>query len=126
MIFTTWLVGGCGGASGTASPPAPTPIESIQRGLEKMEAADRFSGTVLVARNGRTIFARGYGYADREAQISNGLDTRFNLASVGKIFTAVAVARLVERGKLDFQDTLEATSRSCPRVTRGASRSRSC
>ena len=63
---------------------------------------DVLSGAVLVARHGRPVFARAYGTADREPLTPNTLETRFELASLSKLFTAVAVAQLVERGRLTF------------------------
>jgi CubicO group peptidase (beta-lactamase class C family) len=50
------------------------------------------------------VFARAYGFANTGTRRRNRLDTRFNLASAGKMFTGVAVAQLVERGKLRFTD----------------------
>ena len=72
--------------------------------LDQLAAEDRFSGVVLVARNGRPLFQRAYGMANREARIANRIDTRFNVGSMTKMFTAVAIAQLAERGKLSFDD----------------------
>jgi CubicO group peptidase (beta-lactamase class C family) len=47
-----------------------------------------------------------YGLADRETAQPNDTDTRFNLGSVGKMFTGVAIAQLVEQGQLSFDDTI--------------------
>jgi CubicO group peptidase (beta-lactamase class C family) len=66
-------------------------------------AADRFSGAVLVARNGKTVFAQAYGLADREKKTANTLKTRFRLGSMNKMFTAVATLQLVQSGKLDLK-----------------------
>jgi D-alanyl-D-alanine carboxypeptidase len=93
------LAGGAAHAS-TASP------ESLAAGLNRMASAGDLSGTVLVAKNGRPVLTRSYGFANRRSRERNELDTRFNLASVGKTFTAVAVARLVQDGKLHFGDTI--------------------
>ena len=67
---------------------------------------DEFSGVVLVAKGERTIFHRAYGQADRSWGISNRLDTKFNLASMNKMFTAVAIGQLMEAGKLRLEDTV--------------------
>jgi CubicO group peptidase (beta-lactamase class C family) len=50
------------------------------------------------------VFERAYGLADRSSGRRNRVDTKFNLASVGKSFTAVAIAQLVQSGKLSFSD----------------------
>ncbi|MFJ2561372.1 serine hydrolase domain-containing protein [Streptomyces sp. NPDC087534] len=77
--------------------------------LSERTAAGEFSGTVLVAdgdRGGRPVLAQGYGMADRGRGIANTVQTRFCIASMGKMFTAVAVAQLVQRGRLTFHDTI--------------------
>ncbi len=84
---------------------AQTPaLQRIDTGLARLAAANTFSGAVLVAQNGRVVFQHAYGVANRKTHARNDLQTRFNLASVGKTFTAVAVARLVEQHKLNFTD----------------------
>lgn len=67
---------------------------------------DGFSGTIYVAKNGRPIYARAFGLANRAWNIPNRIDTKFNLASITKMFTAVAVAQLVEQGKLSYTDAV--------------------
>jgi CubicO group peptidase (beta-lactamase class C family) len=66
-------------------------------------ADDRFSGAVLVAKDGRAVFAQAYGLADREKKTPNTLKTRFRLGSMNKMFTAVATLQLVQDGKLDLK-----------------------
>jgi hypothetical protein len=74
--------------------------------LTSLVAADAFSGTVLVAKSGRPLYAKAYGLASRAWNQPNRIDTRFNVASLSKMFTAVAIAQLVEQGKLSYQDTV--------------------
>jgi D-alanyl-D-alanine carboxypeptidase len=81
-------------------------VREISRRVEAAARRDEFSGVVLVAKGERTIFHRAYGLADRSWGIPNRLDTRFNLASMNKMFTAVAIAQLLEAGKLHLDDTL--------------------
>ena len=76
----------------------------LDRYLEKLTAADAFSGTVLVAREGMPLYARGFGMADRESGRPNGVETKFNLGSMNKMFTAVAVAQLVEQGAVALEE----------------------
>jgi CubicO group peptidase (beta-lactamase class C family) len=61
---------------------------------------------VAVVRGGDTLLLRGYGLADREARRATTLDQRFRIGSVTKQFTAAAVMRLAERGKLSLDDDL--------------------
>lgn len=74
--------------------------------VTKLDAADVFSGTVLVAKNGRTFYERACGMANRTWKAPNRTNTKFNVASLGKMFTAVAVAKLAEQGKLSYDDTV--------------------
>jgi len=72
------------------------------------EAASRgdFSGVVLLARGGRPFFEKAWGLADREKKSANTIDTRFNLGSINKIFTQVAIGQLAAAGKLSLADTI--------------------
>jgi D-alanyl-D-alanine carboxypeptidase len=72
----------------------------------KLSQDDGFSGVALVARNGEPVFFKAYGFADREKKIPNTIRTRFNLGSINKAFTQVAIRQLVAAGKLSMTDTL--------------------
>ncbi|NMO18826.1 beta-lactamase family protein [Pyxidicoccus fallax] len=72
--------------------------------VEKLTAAEAFSGTVLIAQGDKVIYQGAFGLASRGFQVPNRLDTKFNLGSLNKMFTAVAIAQLAEAGKLSFQD----------------------
>ena len=74
--------------------------------LQRLAAADVFSGSVLVVKDGKPIFQNAYGLASKAYNVPNRIDTKFNLGSMNKMFTAVAVAQLVEQGKLSFDDTV--------------------
>src|SRR4028119_2230360 len=65
-------------------------------------AQDLFSGTVLITQGATRLYARAYGYASRPWRIPNTLDTRFDTASVTKLFTAIATLQLIDRGLLAF------------------------
>jgi CubicO group peptidase (beta-lactamase class C family) len=67
-------------------------------------AENRFAGVVLVAREGRTLFTKAYGLADREQGIAHTPQTPFMIMSVSKQFTAALIARLAVKGKLRFDD----------------------
>ncbi|HUR97289.1 MAG TPA: serine hydrolase domain-containing protein [Pyrinomonadaceae bacterium] len=74
--------------------------------MAKLAAADAFSGVVLVAKDGTPIFKRAYGLASKAYNFPNRIDTKLNIASATKMFTAVAVAQLIEKGKLTLNDTV--------------------
>jgi CubicO group peptidase (beta-lactamase class C family) len=103
-----------GGALATAAfgrSPGSTPAQlrpggEFDRFLAQRAEANQFSGTLLLARRDRAVFTRSYGMADRSRSVPNGRDTIFNLASVTKCFTAMAVSQLVERGKVHLHETL--------------------
>jgi len=99
-------------AAGGTAPPINSSMTSVEidRGLDgyfaRLAADDTFSGVALVARNGVPVFFRAYGLADREKKIANTIRTRFNLGSINKAFTQVAIHQLVAAGKLTYSDTL--------------------
>jgi len=82
--------------------PKLTDLEELDRRLAKMTADGLFSGAVLVARAGQPDWQRSYGLADRERRVPVDSRTRFDIGSITKDFTAVAVLQLVERGKVDL------------------------
>ncbi|UCF18888.1 MAG: serine hydrolase [Gemmatimonadota bacterium] len=78
-------------------------IAQVELLVEKYHQAGLFNGVALVAQNGKTLFEQGYGYANLEWQVPNGLDTRFDIASLSKGFTALAIMLLVQEGKIDLE-----------------------
>src|SRR5437763_11227801 len=100
-------------AGGDKKPEAAAPprklteaevTESLAAYLEGLAKEDKFSGVVLVARGGKPFFVKAYGLADKTRNLVNNLETKFNLGSMNKMFTAVAIAQLAEQGKLAFDD----------------------
>ncbi len=74
--------------------------------LREEEAADRFSGVVVIERGGAIVFSGAYGHAHLGLDVPNCTDTRFNTASITKMFTTVAVLQLVEQGVLSLDATV--------------------
>ncbi len=81
-------------------------FEELHQYLLEKSAANEFSGTVLIAKDGDAIFQKAYGYASKRFAVPNGVDTKFNLGSINKIFTTVAIAQLMEKGKLSLDDPI--------------------
>ncbi|WP_436775088.1 serine hydrolase domain-containing protein [Yinghuangia sp. YIM S09857] len=78
----------------------------FDRYIAERAAAGQFSGTVLVAHRGRAVLTRSHGMADEARGVANAADTSFDLASMTKSFTGVAVARLAQEGKVAFHEPL--------------------
>jgi len=78
--------------------------ELVQRVCDK----DVFSGTVLIARGDRVLYSHACGEASKRFHVPNNIDTKFNLGSMNKMFTATAIAQLVERGVLSYDETIAA------------------
>ena len=81
-------------------------IAALWNELERATAVDEFSGTVMVAKCGVPIFERAYNRADRERNVPNTLATSFNVGSINKTMTSVAIMRLVQDGRLRVTDTV--------------------
>lgn len=75
-------------------------LAALSAHAEKLAKDDRFSGAVLVARNGKVLLEKAWGRANRETGAPITADTQFRLGSMNKMFTAVAALQLVEAGKL--------------------------
>ncbi len=87
--------------------PRLTPAEllrAVDATVDSVARADQFSGVVLLARDGRPILGRACGLAEKRFRAPNRGDTRFNLGSINKIFTRVAIGQLVEQKKLSLSD----------------------
>jgi len=74
--------------------------------LEQAAAEDTFSGAALIAKDGLPIFEKAYGLANKGSNTPNNVDTKFNLGSINKSFTSVAIAQLAQQGKLSFNDPI--------------------
>jgi D-alanyl-D-alanine carboxypeptidase len=108
LVSLLWLSAIVGNATAAAeNPVSAKPVDKAALGaalsarLEQAQAAG-FSGSVLVADTDTVVFEHSYGQADPATGAPVQADTRFNLASSGKMFTAVAVLQLVQQGKLDL------------------------
>ncbi len=100
------------GGDGEAPPPAGprlTDDELVAKAREHLDArakAGEFSGVALIARGERTLLANAWGESDRDQHTAAAVDTRFNIGSIGKMFTRSAIAQLTEAGKLSLDDKL--------------------
>jgi N-acyl-D-amino-acid deacylase len=90
--------------SRAATPKASAPIaETFDREVNAfMSARNVPGGALAVIKDGRLVYARGYGSADREKQESVRADSLFRIASISKPFTAIAVFRLIQMARLQL------------------------
>ena len=119
LLFLSFLTAPALGQPAHQEPPLTPPSVSAQMSdaqiaasmeawLGDLNARGNFDGAVLIARDGKEIFAHAYGLAHRHRDIGADVETRYPLASIGKLFTAIAVAQLEQAGKLHGSDTLGA------------------
>lgn len=90
-----------------------TSLSDISRLEPKVDALvkqytdlDIFSGVVLIAENGRPVYHKAFGKADRRKNVSNTLRTRFDIGSINKLMTKVVILQLVQEGKLKLDDPM--------------------
>lgn len=81
-------------------------VRRLSTALDSLSAAGAFSGVAVLSRNGVPVFERAYGMADREAGRPNTVETRFNLGSINKVFTATAIRQLAGQGRVHLDSTL--------------------
>jgi CubicO group peptidase (beta-lactamase class C family) len=74
--------------------------------FDSLVAENKLSGVVLVAKNGVTVASKAAGIANKATNAPIDLNTKFNLGSMNKMFTAVAIAQLAQAGKLSFADNV--------------------
>ena len=75
--------------------------------LEPLVSSGDFYGTILIAKNGKVEFAKGYGYADLEHDVKNTPESVFHMGSLNKPITAIGVMLLHQRKKLSIDDPVQ-------------------
>src|SRR5712671_22708 len=107
-----------GGSLNAQQPPAraesgrPSPISQselvrrLTKSVDSLAKAGQFSGVAVLAQNGVPIFQHAYGLADRNRGVANNVETGFNLGSINKAFTQIAILQLAASGKLNLDSTL--------------------
>jgi len=81
-------------------------VAAVGTYLDQAAARDEFSGAVLLARGDKVVLEKAYGLADKTSKAPNRADTRFNLGSINKIFTNIAIHQLAAQGKLSLDDKI--------------------
>jgi CubicO group peptidase (beta-lactamase class C family) len=86
--------------------PEADAAKEMQAYLDTLVAENKLSGVLLVAKNGVTVASKAAGVANKATKAPIDLNTKFNLGSMNKMFTSVAIAQLAQAGKLSFTDTI--------------------
>lgn len=84
----------------------PDALSALTRQVDAAANADKFSGAVLIAKDGKVLYQGVWGRSERENGVPVSVDTQFRLGSMNKMFTAIATLQLVDDGKLSLDDTL--------------------
>ena len=111
------------GPQGNGQKPSGPPedenkvLREVQDLVDQKSKAGEFSGTVLLARGEDVLWQGVYGFANREARVPNQADTRFDIGSIAKTFTRVAIGQLLEQGKLKLTDKVGAYLPDYPNQT---------
>ena len=87
----------------------------LEQFMKAQNEVKGFTGTVLVMKQNKTLLRKAYGMADREWNIPNTPETKFEIGSVTKQFTATCILQLIEQGKLSLDDQLSKFIPSFPK-----------
>ncbi|RFS14383.1 serine hydrolase domain-containing protein [Emticicia sp. C21] len=86
----------------------PSKSQKINTFMSTINQDGQFSGALLVADNGKIIYKKGFGYADRKSKEPFITDTPCYIGSVSKQFTAMGIMILEEKGKLEYNQSIRA------------------
>lgn len=86
--------------------PEFTDLDQVNAYLSRLGDSNKFAGVILVDRKDAPEFLHAYGMANKARGVENTPDTRFNVGSITKSFTALAVMQLVEAGKIGLDDPM--------------------
>ncbi|MEW5917679.1 MAG: serine hydrolase domain-containing protein, partial [Gemmatimonadota bacterium] len=107
-VYGAALLAGALGTTAARAQDARPLIQYVDSVAAAAVAEQRTAGvSVAVVKNGRTIVAKGYGFADLENEVPAKAETVYRIGSVTKQFTSAAIMRLMEQGKLSLDDTLQ-------------------
>lgn len=81
-------------------------LSETQKLVNDLAKSDAFSGVILIANNDQPIFQKAYGYANKNFEVPNSMQTKFNLGSINKVFTRLCIQQLIKAGKLSGSDTI--------------------
>jgi CubicO group peptidase (beta-lactamase class C family) len=77
-------------------------VKKVRERVAATQGPNAFSGTILIAHNGKVLLEQAWGMANDAKQVPNTVDTQFCLGSMNKMFTSVAILQLVQQSKLSL------------------------
>jgi CubicO group peptidase (beta-lactamase class C family) len=93
-----------------AAIPQPKNDEELTHAItllaDQLSSAGRFSGSIFLAADAKPLVDKAWGEADRTAKRPNTPDTAYDVGSIGKLFTQIAILQLAEQGKLSLDDPI--------------------
>jgi len=81
-------------------------LQKIDHFIAEKYDSGEFSGNVLIAKDGKVVYLKSFGFANMDHSIPNQPETRFNIGSIGKLFTSIAILQLAQAGKLELTDQI--------------------
>ena len=88
--------------------PATAPIDQLAVSADSLRVALRIPGlSMAVVQDGRVVMARGFGYADREAEVAATAETIYPIGSITKTFTSTLMLQLADAGRLDLEQDVQ-------------------
>jgi len=91
----------------------------IDARLKELAAENKFSGTIGMQMGENPFFSGAYGYRDRENHLPMEINTKINLGSINKSFTAIAICQLEQNGWLNFHDAADKFLPEIAPISRG-------
>lgn len=76
--------------------------EKFEEALDQVVTKENFSGVISIKENNKIIYQRAFGFAERANERLNNIETKFAIASGTKFFTAIAIGKLIDEGKLSL------------------------
>ena len=86
----------------TVTPVSEAVVDQLINTITDLGTTEQFAGAVLIAKDGTPVFMSAYGLVSRSPDMPNQIDTKFNLGSMDKMFTAIAILQLFEQGRLSL------------------------
>lgn len=80
---------------------------TLEKAILDYTKENNFNGTILIQEKDTLLHSKSYGFANKEFQIPNRLNTRYKIASITKLFTSVLIYQLVEKGQIELDSPIQ-------------------